>query len=229
MLVFMIAAQPFSAQKSMSKDAEQIVQTEDQTEEFNSIFIAGSFNVEIVQGETSGFELNGNPVAVKLVKSTIKNGILHLSLDRYSRAMKHLSVVITVKDLELLKVSGCNAIHTKDKLIVDELELIVTGANKTTLELEARHIETKLSGASQTVLTGSTNSFDCKLSGASQLTAYDLETEDLSISVSGTCNAKVHSNNELDITASGVSQIYYKGDAEKVSKRSSGISRIKAL
>ncbi len=198
-------------------------------EPFTHIQMSGAYDVEIIQGETHAIEFDGHKYAEEAFIVTVKNGHLRVALRESVKYIKDVLVKITVQNLESITASGAHKITSKDKLTADNLELKISGATTMVLEVEANNIDATASGVSKTTLSGNTNSLCFKLSGVSKLNTYELEANVVNLSISGASNANVTSNDELDIKASGVSKVNYKGDPGKLEKKVTGASRIKKI
>ena len=84
-----------------------------------------------------------------------------------------------------------------------------------------------INGASRLNAFGKMKFLDGEASGASQLNAFDLETEESDLEVSGASNAKVWVTRLLDVKASGASNVRYRGNP-KVEKEVTGGSSVRA-
>jgi hypothetical protein len=87
-------------------------------------------------------------------------------------------------------------------------------------------LELDCSGASNLYLSGFAEEMTFESSGASELHAYDLETHHCDLDISGASEAQVYAVKSLSVSASGASDVYYKGDPERISQHVSGASSL---
>jgi hypothetical protein len=70
----------------------------------------------------------------------------------------------------------------------------------------------KLIGIAKLDISGNSDSFDIDAAGASEMTGFDFAVKNLKASLNGSCNISLTINQNLDVTASGTSNVYYKGN-----------------
>ena len=83
-----------------------------------------------------------------------------------------------------------------------------------------------LSGSSDAAISGSANVLNIESSGASDIKGFGLVTEVCNAKVSGASDINITVNKELNVNASGASDVYYKGTAEVKDKHTSGASSV---
>ncbi|MBU1820678.1 MAG: DUF2807 domain-containing protein, partial [Bacteroidetes bacterium] len=91
------------------------------------------------------------------------------------------------------------------------LDIVLSGASKSTYYGSAERLTLDLSGASQLDLSGTGTFLTGDLSGASQLYAFDYPVNEADLGLSGASRARVAVNNLLKVDASGASNVRYKG------------------
>ena len=109
------------------------------------------------------------------------------------------------------------------------LHVYLSGASTFLGEVNCNKLYADLSGASNFDASGNANDFDLEVSGASVVRDYGLSIEKLSAELSGASNAFLTIEDEIDVEASGASNLHYKGNATVVRKDLSGASSIKKM
>src|SRR5690606_17890905 len=109
----------------------------------------------------------------------------------------------------------------------DELKVGLSGAGSIKLSLKINELDLNLSGAGVLEVSGQANSQIVNLSGAGALEAKDLESQYCEINISGVGNAKVNVVKDLNATISGLGNIEYFGNPEKISQNVSGMGKVK--
>ncbi len=107
----------------------------------------------------------------------------------------------------------------------DALDLVLTGASVSQLNVESKQSNVNLSGASRLTLSGKGETMTAKVSGASELYAYDFTVSAVETDASGASKVNVFASSSLKATASGASLIYYKGNPV-VTTSTSGASSV---
>ncbi|HEY0896206.1 MAG TPA: head GIN domain-containing protein, partial [Sphingobacteriaceae bacterium] len=134
-------------------------------------------------------------------------------------------VYVTYTSMKELKGSGATNFTTRNKMITPSLEVEVSGANNCELEVEAGELSIDASGAANIKLTGKADELEIDASGACNIKAYELSAGRVDAEVSGVSNVDVTAQKKLDVKASGLSHVNYKGNPQigvrEVSKMSS--------
>jgi hypothetical protein len=78
-------------------------------------------------------------------------------------------------------------------------------------------------------VSGSSNYFDIEASGASTCRDYGFEINDLHADISGASNLHLTVQNEIEVEASGASNLTYKGNGVIVYQNISGASSVRKI
>ncbi len=126
----------------------------------------------------------------------------------------HLSLDLTMTDLEEIAVIGAATITGDFTLPLDELYLTVTGAATISLSVEADQMISSLPGSFTIMLRGQVTKHIINHSGSGYLSAFDLLSDTTIVNLSGAGSEEVYVNDLLDVNISGVGNVYYKGAGE---------------
>jgi hypothetical protein len=97
---------------------------------FTGIDVSGTVSLYLSQGSTPGIAVSaGEPKYNNKIKTEVKNGILHISVDGgmwngFSWTNKKLKAYVTVTDLNKLTVSGASLVNITGPLKVPALNSI---------------------------------------------------------------------------------------------------------
>jgi len=122
-----------------------------------------------------------------------------------------LNVYIKTATLSTVKAEGAASVEFENLLKASKLDLEITGAAKVSGNIEVGDLVANLLGASILNVSGNSDSFDIDAEGASEMIGFDFVTKNLKASLSGGSNISLTINQRLDVTASGASNVYYKG------------------
>ena len=128
--------------------------------------------------------------------------------------------------LKKLKASGSIKMQIKDKLVIDELNMDISGSG----EIMADHIECDIlksnaSGSSTIILSGKANQLNFSISGSGKVKAASMEAENVYCSLSGSGNFEVFAKTYLKVSISGSGNVQYKGEPN-IEKSISGSGKI---
>ena len=102
----------------------------------------------------------------------------------------------------------------------------MSGASDFKGAVKVNSLKLDLSGASDATISGVATSVTIESTGASDVKGYNLETEVCNARASGASDINITVNKELSASASGASDISYKGTGVIKDQHSSGASSI---
>ncbi|HEY3102771.1 MAG TPA: head GIN domain-containing protein [Pyrinomonadaceae bacterium] len=173
---------------------------------FKSIETSGAYEVRIACQQSASFEIEGDDNLLPLMKTEVRDSVLHIHNDQSYHSTKAIIVRIGVADLESFTTNGAGEIHITN-VKNDRIRISSTGA----ADIEA---------------SGQTKMADISSTGAGNVNAEKLHAERAKISVTGAANVDVYASQQLDVTVSGVGSVTYAGNPPVVNKNVTGIGSI---
>lgn len=205
--------------------------------------INGSFHGLKVSHAIQVFLKQGNDEAIVVsavdekwrsrIKAEVKDGVLRIWFDNeglrwnWNTGDKKLRAYVSVKNLDMIEVSGASDIKIDGKLKGGNLHVKLSGASSFKGELAFSKIKVEQSGASSSNVSGSTNELVISSSGASDFKGFDLTADYCVAEASGASDIKVTVTKDLKVEATGASDIDYRGSAAISSFKSSGASSVR--
>jgi hypothetical protein len=229
MVVLLLTCQVVSAQDDMIREERKV-------SGFSAVNASGIANVYLQKGtqEKVTVEVNDKEFNDRLKVEVVDNVLvirMEKTENRDNRDNRNnnikLKVFVTYTSLKSLEGSGATNFYADDEIKADEFELKVSGANNSKLKLNTKKLDIETSGASNVTLTGAAEALSIRSSGASNVKAYDLKAGDVSAESSGVANIYVSAQDELEVKASGLSNVNYKGDAKVITKEVSKMANVK--
>ena len=161
--------------------------------EFSEIEIGDSFEVFVSPGNKYSVEVSGREQDVDDVTVENYGETLEVDIDKplkWFNSNKHkIQVRITAPNLEKVNFSGAS----KSKITgyrTGDLDIYLSGAARSLVDIRADEIEVDLSGASQIELQGSANNLYIDMGGASGLNSLDLRARYIEIETGGCIKSK---------------------------------------
>lgn len=174
--------------------------------DFTSVDVGSVFQVEVTAQSEFHVEVEADDNLLKYIETEVRNGELHISLDKGVKTSNPLRVRIGAPNIERLEASGAT-------------KVFISNVKNSKLEVDT-------SGASKIELSGETSQLIVDVSGASKINAADLKAVDAVVDASGASSVSVNVSGELRSEASGASNINYAGDPANVVKKTSGASSV---
>ena len=214
------------AQPTISDPNIQVREAKD----FHAISVSSAFDVYLTQGNEEKVAVSaGETKNLANIKVEVKNGVLEIGWEhngKWGRGSKKLKAYISYKTIDKLKVSGACDVSIVGSLQSDDLLVELSGASDLKGKVDSKKLAFDLSGASDAKITGTAGKLDIEASGASSFKGYDLLTDYCNARASGASGIRITVNKELSATASGASDINYKGTGVIRDIKTSGASSI---
>lgn len=218
-----------AAQKTIIDDDNAEVRTVNGS--FNAIKVSGGIDLYLSQYETESVAVSASDLEARDdIKTEVDNGVLKIYFDGSrltSWKNRKLRAYVSFKNLELLVASGASDVRVTGTINVPLLRIDCNGASDFKGAIKVNDFSIELGGASDATINGTATNVTIKSSGASDFKGYDLISDYCTANASGACDIHITVNKELNVHASGASDVSYKGDAVIKDLHSSGASSVK--
>jgi hypothetical protein len=175
--------------------------------DFKGIDVSGVFQVEITAQKDFDIEIQADDNLLPLIKTEVRNGVLHLETEGRLSCDNGLKVRISAPDINQIDASGASKVNLSD--------------------LKSSELRVDTSGASKINLSGETAQLFVEVSGASSVDAENLKADMADVNTSGASRVSTFAVNDLRAHASGASKVVYAGSPKNIEKSSSGVSSIR--
>lgn len=215
-LVFLLGLLVEASAQELVYDANAEVRT---VASFDRIKVNGAIAIFLSQGNEQAVAISSEDGKYNnKIETEVRNGELRVFVEsgnwnNWNWGNKSLKAYITVTDLNGIEINGASSCKITGLLKVRDLNIDISGASVVKGEIEAETLSFSLSGASVAEVKGTTVELTVDASGASGFRGFDLSSETADVSASGASGISVNVSKELEASASGVSNIGYKGGA----------------
>ncbi|MEP6795047.1 MAG: head GIN domain-containing protein [Saprospiraceae bacterium] len=218
-LILSCRSEAQSWMKGSIKGEGEIVKQDISLESLNGINLGFDGDVVLTPGNTQKITIEGQKNIIDNIKHEVKNGVWNINFDKNVRVAKEVTVYITLPGLQELGLSGSGSIRSTGKFSeVDKLNIRLSGSGDIVFDYHGQSTELALSGSGEIDLSGASKSLSIAISGSGDVKTNGLVTEDCSIHISGSGDASVQANKNLDIHISGSGDVTYSGSASVVSR-----------
>ena len=228
LFILALSAVITNAQKTIVADAN--AETRLLSGSFNAIKVSGGIDIYLSQFESESLAVSASEDNYKRnIKTIVENGTLNIYYDSdggWSKGNKKLKVYISFKNLEKIEAHGASDVHVAGTIFVAKLNLDLSGASDFKGDVAVTELKIDLSGASDVRISGSATNASIESSGASDVKGYDLVTENCFAKASGASDINITVNKELNVNASGASDVFYRGSAVIKDLHTSGASSV---
>lgn len=227
-LIAFMTGSVINAQKIIVNDANAEVRSLNSS--FHAIKVSGGIDLYLSQYETESIAVSASEDKYKQeIKTVVENGVLRIFFDGSNwsgSGNKKLKAYVSFKNLDHLQASGASDVFVAGSITVPNLNMTMSGASDFKGAVSVSSLSLDLSGASDAKISGSANLISIESSGASDVKGYDLVTESCTVKASGASDVNITVNKELNVTASGASDVFYKGSGVIKEIKSSGASTV---
>lgn len=198
---------------------------------FNAIDVEGVFNVILDQGDKEAVRVEADENIIPLVLTDVDNNTLKVKLkdDVSIRNIGKVNVYITLKDIQQLTTKGVGSLKCRSTLHLKDLKFDCEGVGASSLDIVADHLGVTSAVVGALTLTGQARDVKIDHSGVGEIAAFGLKAEDLALTTSGVGAAEVYASATLNINASGIGNVAYKGGAPTKNIRAEGLGKVKEV
>lgn len=193
---------------------------------FTKINARGGFEIEVVKGATSSYEVLGDEDDANSVKVSISNNTIYLTPGKSSGKNGSRTVRLTMSELNGIDLGGACVVKSDDTFPGSNLELKTSGASTIKLGITVSKLTAVISGASDIDLFGNATEVSLTCSGASELDWEKLTITTAEVNCSGASEIVMNVTNSLSGTLSGASDFEYISKPAEFNLKSSGASDI---
>lgn len=199
-----------------------VVERDLELADFDAIRLSTNGKVYLRQGNQQSVRVKGQQNIIDNLKKEVNDGSWKISFERPVRRHAELAIYITMPSLRHVGVSGSGSIIGESKFTgLGDLKTHISGSGRLELEAESRNLSSHISGSGSMRLAGSTGQYDIHISGSGKVYAYDLDSSDCEVHISGSGDCEVQVQESLEVRISGSGDVFYRG-RPRVTSRISG-------
>jgi len=197
---------------------------------FTGIGVSIHADVYYTPGNSHEIRIEGDTRDVDDLITEVKDGFLQIKYDDWKIRRSKLTIHITSRELEAVKISGSSLFQCGEPVSSDEMELAMSGSGTILFKkLDTDEVDVKISGSGNVELeNGLADEMDARISGSGKLNAEAFEVNEFTAAISGSGSARITVKEELDSKISGSGKVYYHG-SPRVNSVSSGSGKVVAL
>lgn len=244
LLLFTVTAMLYSGGQQDS-DGNNIYEYD--MEDFSGIVGSSSFDIEVKQSDKFSVKIIADRSYEDKLIVDKRGGDLHLGLKPFSSFnLKSPRAIITMPVLESVELSGASSLlaagfdSNRDfncelsgassltiDIICEDSTFELSGASDVTGVIETDHLDIELYGSSDMELYGTGEALTAELQGASSGDLINFLIEAADIELNGSSSLHINLDGNLNIDASGASNLYYTGNIIMGDIDLSGASSVK--
>lgn len=183
------------------------------TPTYDHIKSVGFMDVKLIQGNEGEISVKTDENLQQWIQVKVKKNTLVLDIKDNVNIRKKKVVHITVPFEEISGVSlvGSGDIHTEDTIKTSVFETELVGSGDIDLTIHASKVKANVTGSGDMILSGSTDELQIHVTGSGDFNGEDLISNRTDVSCTGSGDAVVVANTNLNAKVHGSGDIEYKG------------------
>ncbi|MGN6491685.1 MAG: head GIN domain-containing protein [Agriterribacter sp.] len=198
---------------------------------FSGISVSGSIDLYASQSDEEVVVVSAAETKYRdRIVTEVVDGVLRIYYNdkglQWNSGSKNLKAYVSFKTISKLSAAGASDIYVNGVIKGDVLKIVLSGSSDFKGAVDVNKLSLDQSGSSDSRINGRTSTLTINVSGASDVKGYDLVSEYCEAEASGASDIQITVTKELTATASGASDIYYKGEGITRNIKSSGASSV---
>jgi len=197
---------------------------------FQSMEIGGAIKVFVKQDSAYSVKVEADANLQQHIETYMQKNTLVIRPENGHnlRPTNSIKVYVSGPSFRHFQVSGASSIRSESRIIsADELYIDLSGASSANMDIKSPRVGLEMTGASTATLTGETKELSVEGTGASHANCFGLLSENAKVDLTGASGAEVFASVKLDASATGASNIRYRGNASIVGQNVSGAASVK--
>ncbi len=179
----------------------------------NGISVPGSARVYLTQGASQSVTVEGQENLIENLSLDVDGDVWKMSNKQPVWQSKPLKIMITMKELTQIRVSGSGDVETTGLFTGDEdLDIKISGSGTARLEIEANDVTADISGSGSIRLSGKADDLDLRVTGSGSIDAFELQSSRADVRVTGSGDIRLAAEEKIDAHLSGSGSVLYKGN-----------------
>jgi hypothetical protein len=189
---------------------------------FNKIYMESKVDVHLSQGSEFKVRVEAGKHVIKLIKTEVKDGTLHISDHNtcdFTRSYKRkVTVYVTMPYLRDLNNDGVGDLYMDNQFTCDTLHYYMSNSGNLHLNLNANQLYGAMHGNGDVYLTGTVNQNVMFAGGQGYFYAFDAVSHNvvLTLKTSGRMEVNVNNDMKIEMAERSTGDVYYKGYPAKI-------------
>lgn len=179
--------------------------------DFDRLEVSEAIEITVAQGSTFAISAQGDRRNLDDL-NIYKNGTTLVMKFRGNNNRQYTTyVTVTMPALQGMSLSGAVKGSATGFSETARFDLVLSGASILQFNADIEDLHGDLTGASELRLNGKGHVVDVSVSGASSLSAFDFPVDEAKLLVTGASHARINASQKLTVSASGASDVLYRG------------------
>lgn len=189
------------------------------SDDFNEIRISRGLDVYLTQSDDVTLHVEADENLHDIIITEVENGVLRISSDENISFSKSKKVMLSFKDISIIKATSGSDVYSTNTIVADNLELTTTSGSDMELEINAQLVDCKSTSGSDLRISGTTNKLYASATSGSDIKARNLKAKISEARATSGADITLNTSEELYAKATSGGDIKYYGNPKKISKK----------
>lgn len=194
---------------------------------FDGIEANAGLDVYLTQNGTNSVVVEADENLQDLIKTYVKNGVLHLTVDGNISYAESRKVMVSFGNISKIESNSGSDVYSEGVIRAEDLSLKSTSGSDMEIEVITNNLSLEASSGADLKVKGRTNKLTAQASSGSDIKAGNLESQICTAKASSGADIIINTKKELVASASSGGDIKYSGHPEKVQKSDSPSGNIR--
>lgn len=192
--------------------------------DYEGLKAAGPMDFKLVPGNDGNITIKGDSNLMEYIITEVKDDMLVVKLKKKTNIKPTKTIVVTVpyQNLNVVTLAGSGDIDNTGTIKSDNLKVALAGSGDINLNIDTDNVTASIAGSGDIKLAGSTNNLTSKIAGSGDFDGDDLESNDVTVQISGSGTSNVVCNGDLKVRISGSGDVRYSGNPTNRDTKVSG-------
>lgn len=177
---------------------------------FDRVEVSGRFQVNYTQESRQAVLVTGDNNLLEHILTEVSDGELRV-FTRNRLQSRNLQIDLSSSDIRQIKAAAGAQFNAQNMIHSPVLTLLGSAGARIELEALVEELLVNLSAGSSARLSGQAQTVEVEASAGSQLDAFELEAQQVKVQASAGSRVNVNAQEELSVSGSAGSSIYYAG------------------
>ncbi|MBA2611971.1 MAG: DUF2807 domain-containing protein [Bacteroidetes bacterium] len=180
---------------------------------FNKVEVRCDADVDIISDSTFNIDVSAQENILRVLDTKIEGTTLIIEFNKRVRWHSKIKIIIHLKDLNAIILSGSGNINAQNNLAANDLELNISGSGNISVpSVTVQNLNGNISGSGNINISGGTiTSAKFSVSGSGNINASEELSTTVKAKISGSGNISINVFESLTAGISGSGHIKYKG------------------
>jgi hypothetical protein len=189
--------------------------------DFTRVKVSSGIDLLLTQGTKTELTVEADENLHDFIMTEVRGDELRIYVDGNIRRAKARKVHLTVTTLEELRATSGSDVVSQNVIKAKDLEVSTSSGADMKIEVDAENVISSSSSGSDLRISGKAKTHSTNASSGSSIHAYGLESREVNAKVSSGADIGVFASETIEAKASSGGDIRYKGNPQKVSKKTS--------